>query len=43
MKHKVKRIRFVGSERTPPRSLLLGAVARPCAAPANSDDADHEA
>ncbi|MCX8087610.1 MAG: hypothetical protein N3C63_12040 [Rhodocyclaceae bacterium] len=32
MKHKVKRIHFVGSERTQSRSRLLGAAARPLAA-----------
>jgi len=43
MKHKVKRIHFVGSERAQSRSLLLNAAARPLAAPANTDEANHEA
>jgi hypothetical protein len=43
MKHKVKRIHFVGSERTQSRSLLPIAVARPLAAPANTDEGSHEA
>lgn len=42
MKHKVKRIHFVGSERTQSRSLLQWAVARLYAASANSDKARHE-
>jgi hypothetical protein len=43
MKHKVRSIHFVGSERAQSRSLLLDAVARPLATPANTDEVTHEA
>jgi hypothetical protein len=43
MKHKVKRIHFVGSERTQSRSLLLGAAARRHAAPRQFRRGRHEA
>ena len=43
MKHKVKRIHFVGSERAQSRSLLPCVVARLSAAPADTDEARHEA
>ena len=42
MKHKVKGIHFVGSERTQSRSLLQRAAVRHYAAPDNSDKARHE-
>lgn len=38
MKHKVKRIHFVGSERTQSRSRLLRAFARTLSATANTDE-----
>jgi hypothetical protein len=43
MKHKVRRIHFVGSERAQSRSLLLCAATRPAAAPADTDEAPYEA
>ena len=42
MKHKVRRIHFVGSERTQSRSLLHVAAARHLPRPANTDEIEHE-
>jgi hypothetical protein len=38
MKHKVKRIHFVGGERAQSRSLPLGVAARTLSAPADTDE-----
>ncbi len=43
MKHKIKRVHFVGRERAQSRSLLLWVAARPGAAPTNTDGIAHEA